>query len=69
MNEWVDDKLDKYSNYINSLKDTFKIPMKNVVSLLQNNNNNVWITNRNIDACIFTIDSLSNFSVSLFYID
>ena len=44
MNEWVDEKINKYSNYINSLKDTFKLPMKNVVSLLQNNNNNVYLT-------------------------
>lgn len=44
LNEWVDEKINKYSNYINSLNDTFKIPMKNIVSLLQNNNSNVYLT-------------------------
>lgn len=43
-NDWVDDKIDKYTTYIKSLKNTFKSPMKNIISILQNTNNNIYLT-------------------------
>ena len=44
INEWIENKIDKYTNNINLLKNTFKTPMKNLISLLQNTSNNIYLT-------------------------
>lgn len=44
INNWVDNKINKYSNSINELKETFKIPLTNLISLFQNMNNNIYLT-------------------------
>jgi D-arabinose 5-phosphate isomerase GutQ/beta-phosphoglucomutase-like phosphatase (HAD superfamily)/GTP:adenosylcobinamide-phosphate guanylyltransferase len=44
ISNWIDNKINKYSNSINDLKETFKIPLTNLISLFENMNHNIYLT-------------------------
>ena len=44
MSKWIVSKIDHYSETIIKLKNSFKIPLQHIITLIKNTNNNIYLT-------------------------